>query len=132
MLQRRIGMMWTSSGWSVWTSPRANCRRERALRLMIRRDKREIIASGHGRLGRPQAPHALADLQRTREDRSHRHNAEELVTRDRGQPGRRDAAAVAAIGRAAELARRNPRRQIGGNRRRRPGENALVGAVGWI
>src|SRR6185295_16997461 len=115
MLQRRIGMICTSSGWAVWTSPRANSRRERALRLTVEKDKTEIIASGDRRLDWPQPSPLLPDLQRPVEDRADRDQTEELMTRDRGQAGGGDAAAVAAVGVAAELARRDRRLEVGGD-----------------
>jgi hypothetical protein len=35
MLQRRMGMIWTSSGWAVWVSPRRNSRADRAFRPAV-------------------------------------------------------------------------------------------------
>src|SRR5205809_5285532 len=109
MLQRRIGTICTRSGCAVCTSPRANSRTERALRLTARNDKREIIASGRTRLGRTQPAHPFANLQRSLEDHRDRDKSEQLVARDGGEAGRRDAAALAAVGGAAVLARRDPR-----------------------
>src|SRR5689334_3579956 len=104
MLQRRIGMICTSSGCAVCTSPRTNCLTERALRVTERSGKSEIIASRRCRFGRAQAPHPLADLQRSVEDQADRDESEQLVPRDGGEAGRRDAAALAAVGVAAVLA----------------------------
>ncbi len=64
----------------------------------------------------PQPADLFADPERSREDRPDRNEPEQLMARDRRQAGRRDAAAVGAVGCPAELARRDPRRQIGGNR----------------
>src|SRR5262249_32385955 len=127
MLQRRIGMIWTSSGWDVLTSPRRNSRRERALRLMDLDDKSEIIASGRSRLDRAEPATRFADLQRPVEDHANGNESKQWVSGARREAGRRDAAALAAVGRAAVLTRRDLRRQIGGQRRRRAGEHAVVG-----
>src|SRR5437016_11954213 len=108
MLQRRIGMICTSSGCAVCVRPRTNSLRERALRLMlVLRGNPKIIASGGGRLGGPHAPDALADLQRAGEDRPDWNEPEQLMPDHRGEAGRRHTAAVAAVRRAAELARRD-------------------------
>src|ERR1051325_6474758 len=109
MLQRRIGMIWTSSGWAVCVSPRANSLRERALRLRVLFTDPQSIASGcrRGRLRGAQALDVFADLERSVEDRPDGNETEEVVTRDRGESGRRDASALAAVRRSAELARRD-------------------------
>ena len=133
MLQRRIGMIWTSSGCAVWTSPRANSRADRALRLatvaMLAMPMRDllmkIIASRFGR-GRTEPPDVLADFDRVVEDRLDRNDAEDLVPSDRGEAGRGEAAAVAAIRDAAELAGRDLRLQVRGKRRRDAREDAVV------
>ena len=131
MLQRRIGMIWTSSGWAVW-SARAGIRAPIApCGLPWSKDGQDPENySIRRRLGRPQqAPTVLADLHRSGEDRADGDEAEELMAGDRRQAGRRHAAAVAAVGRAAELARRDLRRQIGRDGRRRPREDAFVGRL---
>src|SRR2546428_9513782 len=69
MLQRRIGMICTSSGCAVCTSPRTNSRKDRALRCaVVSGANPKIIASARGRLGRSQALHPLTELQRAVED----------------------------------------------------------------
>src|ERR1051326_5094504 len=117
MLQRRIGMIWTRSGCDVCTSPRTNCRTERAFRLMM--DGNATILASRDALGRAEALDALADLERAVEDRSDRDEPEELMPRDGREARRRDAAALRAVGRAAELARRDACGESGG-------EGALV------
>src|SRR5258708_20990464 len=117
MLQRRIGMIWTRRGCAVCVRPRMNSRRERALRLRVLFTDPCSIASGHGRLRWAQAPNLLADFQRSIENRSDRDDAEQLMTRDGCEPRRRDAAAVGAIRRPTELARRDLRLEVRGDRR---------------
>src|SRR5712672_1594666 len=112
MLQRRMGMIWTSSGCAVCTSPRANSRSERALRLTDLNDKSEIIALSRRRLGRPQPPHVFADLQRSVENHADRDEAEEIVPCDSRHARGGNAAALAAVGRAAVLTRRDGGLQI--------------------
>src|SRR6478672_2283590 len=106
MLQRLIGMIWTSSGCAVWTSPRANSRTDRALRLIELSDKTGIIASGRRRFERPQPPHALADLERPVENRADRDEPEQLVPRHGREARRRDAPALRAVRCAPVLAGR--------------------------
>src|SRR5437867_1855006 len=127
MLQRRIGMIWTSKGWAVSTSPRANSRNERALRPMELNDKSEIIASGGGRLDRPQPPHRFADFHGAGKNAPDGDETKNLVAGDRREAGRCQAAAVLAVGRAAELTWGDLRGQIGRDAHRRAREHALVG-----
>src|ERR1041385_3787895 len=124
MLQRRIGMIWTRSGCDVCTSPRTNSRTERAFRLMM--DGNATILASRDALGRAEALDALADLERAVEDRSDRDEPEELMPRDGREARRRDAAALRAVGRAAELARRDARGEVGGDRLGRLREDAVV------
>src|SRR5581483_6612951 len=69
-------------------------------------------------------------LQRAFENRADRNEPEELVARNGRQARRRDAAALRAIGRAAILARRDLRRQVGREGHGRLREDAVVGR-GW-
>src|SRR3954449_5590113 len=119
ILQRRMGTRWTSSGWSVAASPRANSRTDRTVRLAFRivRIKPAII-SGCSRGGCGRGPHPLdaaANPQRVGEDRPDFEAAREPVPGDRVQAGRGDAPAVRAIGVAAELARRDVPLEVGGD-----------------
>src|SRR5437773_10607801 len=127
MLQRRIGMIWTSKGWAVSTSPRASSRNERALRPMELSDKSESIASGRGRLDRPEPAHLFADLHRAGENAPDRDEPKNLVACDRGEAGRCQAAAVLAVGCAAELTWGDLRGEIGRDAHRGAREHALVG-----
>src|SRR6266508_501463 len=127
MLQRRIGMICTRSGCAVCTRPRANSLSDRALRLTVgRKANRKSIASGGGRLRWQQALYAPADFQRTREDGAHRNETEELMPRHGSQARGCNAAAIAAVGRAAELAGCDACREIRGDRRRREREDAFI------
>src|SRR5881296_820888 len=127
MLQRRMGMICTSSGCGSCSRPRTNSLTDRALRLSVgRKANPKIIASGCRRLDRTHPLYAAADLQRPAEDAAHRNEAEQLVARDGRQTGGGNASAVAAVGRPAELAWRDLRLQIRGNRRGGQGEHALV------
>ena len=120
MLQRRIGTICTRSGCAVCVRPRRNLRTDRALRLIV------VAIAIRRATPRAQTPHLLADFHRAGENRPDRDEAPQLVPRDGRQPRRRHAAAVAAVGRAAELARRDLRRQIGRHGHRRSREHALV------
>src|SRR6478672_6699079 len=101
MLQRRIGTKCTSSGWSVPARPRANSRTDRTVRLAFRkvRIKPESI-SGGGRGSH--APYPAANPQRMFENRPRPEPAGQAVAGDGAQAGRRDAAAVGAVGVPAE------------------------------
>src|SRR3954447_18369590 len=104
MLQRRIGMIWTSSGWAVSMSPRANSRADRILRLAVvarpisnaecrtttvERSTLTLCPSAFYFLPstfyiplsgfRPQAADVCADRDRGTEDRLDRDHAEEPV-----------------------------------------------------
>ena len=63
MLQRRIGMICTSSGCAVSVRPRTNSRSDRALRLALSQNGHgsKIIALG-GRLGRAQPPQPCSPI----------------------------------------------------------------------
>src|SRR5262245_39818351 len=103
MLQRRIGTMWTSSGWSVPARPRVNSRTERSLRLVFR-SRRVVISersiiSGADHL--PRFPHRLADPEGAFEDGADAQAAGELVAADRAKARRGHAPAILAVGRAA-------------------------------
>src|SRR5436190_23055198 len=135
MLQRRIGMIWTRSGWAVWTRPRANSRSDRSLRLAVMNDRMGMvrlkadptrIVPSRVRFDRTQPLQPFADLERPVEDRSHRDEPEKPMPRDRGESRRRDAAALAAVGRTAELARCDARLEIRGHAPRRSREHALI------
>src|SRR5262249_48992575 len=125
MLQRRIGTTWTSSGWSVLASPRANSRTDRHVRLAFRtlRIETDIIS---GARAFPHPPHRIADAQRVLEDRADTKAPPEPVAGARAQARRRHAAAVRAIGRPAKLARRDLALEVGRHAGRRPGEHAFV------
>src|SRR5205823_4093935 len=74
-------------------------------------------------------PDVLAHLQRAVEDRSDGDEPEEMMSGDGGKAGRRDAPAVAAVGGAAELARRDARLEIGRDAPGCPRKHALVGRL---
>src|SRR4051812_36672231 len=130
MLQRRMGTRWTSNGWSVAASPRANSRTDRTVRLAFRivRIKRAIISGcSRGGCGRgPHALHAAADPQRMGENRPDLEAAGEPVPGDGIQAGRGDAPAVRAVGVAAELGWRDGAPESGGKAGRGLGERALL------
>src|SRR3954452_25211497 len=106
MLQRRIGTKWTSSGWSVAASPRANSRTDRTVLLAFRKVRIEPESiSGRCRGSHP--PHSAANPQRMLENRPDPEPARQAMAGDRVQAGRGDAAAVGAIRVAAELAGRD-------------------------
>src|SRR6266567_2804311 len=98
MLQRRIGMICTSSGCAWWTSPRTNSRTDRAFRLAVVRTISPYLEisdfrfqtsdfrlqtsdlkleTSHFTFRRPEAFDALPELERVVEDRSNRDQAEE-------------------------------------------------------
>src|ERR687888_324572 len=104
MLQRRIGMICTSSGCAVCTSPRTNSRADREFvrefelacgsRFTVcgrEKSQAKNILLRDRRLCRTQTLQPLADLQRAVEDRSDWNEAEELMPRDGREPRRRDA-----------------------------------------
>src|SRR6478735_6256090 len=130
MLQRRIGTRWTSNGWSVAASPRANSRTDRTARLAFRivRIKLAIISGcSRGSCGRgPHPLHAAADPQRVGEDGPDLEAAGKPVPRDGVESGRGDAPAVRAVGVAAELARRDVALEICGDAGRGLREGALL------
>src|SRR4051812_11386058 len=106
MLQRRIGMMWTSSGCDVSVNPCANLRTARTCRLNLVSDgiKRLSISDprlSHDRgrvrvVGRALAPAAHHPPQPDRrvEDRIDPDDPSELVPADGTEPRGRNAAAV--------------------------------------
>ena len=128
MLQLRIGTIWTSSGCAVCDEPA----RELPQGACFTADAAEGQASNYsirpstaraGRIRRSRSPTFIEPVKIAAD----RDEPQQLMTGDRGQPGRGDAAAVLAVGRAAELARRDLGRQIGRDRRGRAREDALVG-----
>src|SRR5215471_4336553 len=125
MLHRRMGTICTRSGCAVCTSPRANSRTDRPLRLTETNDKSESIATRRCRLDWPEPAHPRAYLQRPLEDGADGNEPEQAMTRDRREACRRHAAALRAIGGAAVLARRDLRRQVGGEGRGRSSEDAF-------
>ena len=109
--------------------PRTNSRNERTLRLIVRRrPQHQASTTPPGRSRRTCSPTFTEPVKIDPTGMK----PQQLVPRDRGQARRRDAAAVAAVGRAAELARRDLRRQIGRHGRRRPREHAFVRRRGRI
>src|SRR4051812_11962493 len=128
MLQRRMGMMWTSSGCDVSVSPCANLRTARTCRLNLVSDgiKRLSISDpwlSHDRrrvrvVCRAFSPaaHHPSQPDRRVEDRIDPDDTSELVPADRREPGGRDASAVRAVRRAAKLAWRDLRLEVGGDR----------------
>ena len=76
---------------------------------------------------RAQAADVFADGDRRAEDRLDWNHSEEPVPPDRREAGRSETPAVAAIGRAPELARRDLGLEIRRDRRRRAREEAVVG-----
>src|SRR3954469_3054824 len=79
----------------------------------------------------PAIAHAAPDLQRGLEDRADAHGAaDDLVRADRFEAGRRDAAALRAIGIAAELARSDAVLEVGRDARRGLREDARLRPLG--
>src|SRR3954454_21773151 len=107
MLQRRIGMIWTSRGCDVSSRPRTNSRADRAFLLTVA----PMVINAHPTwypsaacVGGPEPPHVMTDPQRSREHRADRNKPQQLMARDGGQTSRRDAATIGAVRLAAELA----------------------------
>src|SRR5580765_8477709 len=108
MLQRRIGMIWTSSGCAVCVSPRTNSRTDRILRLAVVRalisgvrlqPERHPGGTTSGvRLGWAEPLDARSDLHRTAEERPNRDKTPQLMARNRREARRRHATAVGAVG----------------------------------
>src|SRR5919197_2659358 len=126
MLQRRIGMIWTSSGCSVFASPRRNSRTDRSRRLVFRTTRMEPLIISGGLVRLRLAAHGATDPQGGIEDRADPDPEGQLVVGDRGEPSGRDAPALRAVRVSAELTRRDRMRQIGGNAGGGLREDALV------
>src|SRR5262245_15226134 len=82
--------------------------------------------------GRPTQPaHLSSNSERLLEDRADAKPARQAMAAHRFQRGRGDAAAVGAVGLAAELTRRNLPLEVGGNAGRCLREHAVLGRFRW-